>query len=160
MAKIEPTVESLNARPLPNWYDEAKFGIFIHWGLFSIPAFAPRVGSVGDTLRLDYDRAIALSPYTEWYWNAIRTLGTPSAEFHRQHYGQADYAAFRDAFIEGLKTWDPAAWAEAFRDAGARYVVLVTKHHDGFCLWPSAVTNPHQSLWACGRDIVGELAAH
>lgn len=107
----------------------------------------------------DYDRAVALSPYTEWYWNAIRTPDTPSAEFHRAHYGDADYGAFRQPFLEGLKTWDPDAWAEAFADAGARYVVLVTKHHDGFCLWPSAIANPHQAGWTSERDIVAELAA-
>ncbi len=159
MAKIEASLASLNARPLPAWYNAAKFGIFIHWGLFSIPAFAPRVGSIGEVFRKDYDRAVAMTPYTEWYWNATRTPGTPSADFHRDHYGAADYAAFREPFLEGLKSWDPAAWAEAFRDAGARYVVLVTKHHDGFCLWPSAVANPHQSGWTSSRDIVGDLAA-
>jgi alpha-L-fucosidase len=106
-----------------------------------------------------YDQAVALTPYTEWYWNAIRTPGTPSAEFHRRQYGDADYADFRAPFLEGLKSWDPDAWAEAFADAGARYVVLVTKHHDGFCLWPSALGNPHQAGWTTARDIVGELAA-
>ncbi|HZK99698.1 MAG TPA: alpha-L-fucosidase [Caulobacteraceae bacterium] len=159
MAQIEPTLESLAARSLPTWYDEAKFGIFIHWGLFAVPGFAPRLGSIGDAFRLDYDRAVTMTPYTEWYWNAIRTPGTPSARFHRQHFGDADYAAFRAPFLDGLKRWDPAAWAEAFRDAGARYVVLVTKHHDGFCLWPSGVANPHQADWTSGRDITGELAA-
>ncbi len=158
MTQVTARLESLNARPLPAWYDEAKFGIFIHWGLFSIPAFAPRLGAIGEVFRSDYDRAVALTPYTEWYWNAIRTPGTPSAEYHRRTYGHADYAAFREPFLEGLKAWDPAAWAESFRDAGARYVVLVTKHHDGFCLWPSGVGNPHQPDWTSRRDIVGELA--
>ena len=69
------------------------------------------------------------------------------------------YEAFKDPFLAGLKDWDPAAWAESFRDAGARYVVLVTKHHDGFCLWPSGVQNPERGQWFTERDIVGELAA-
>ena len=155
----DPVLEALNARPLPAWYDDAKFGIFIHWGLFAIPGFAPKLGSIGDAFRLDYDHAVAMTPYTEWYWNAIRTPGTPSAQFHAEHYGDADYASFREPFLEGLKAWDPAEWAESFRDAGARYVVLVTKHHDGFCLWPTGVHNPHQPDWTSGRDIVGELAA-
>ena len=155
----DPVLESLNARPLPAWYDDAKFGIFIHWGMFAIPGFAPKLGSIGDAFRLDYDHAVAMTPYTEWYWNAIRTPGTPSAKFHAEHYGDADYSSFREPFLEGLKVWDPAQWAEGFRDAGARYVVLVTKHHDGFCLWPTGVNNPHQANWTSGRDIVGELAA-
>jgi alpha-L-fucosidase len=154
-----PTLESLNARPLPAWYDEAKFGVFIHWGMFAIPAFAAKLGSISDAFKTDYDRAVAMTPYTEWYANAIKVAGTPSAEFHKATYGDAPYEAFKDPFVEGLKGWDAAAWAEAFRDAGARYVVLVTKHHDGFCLWPSGVNNPKRAGWMTERDIVGELAA-
>ncbi|HXC19886.1 MAG TPA: alpha-L-fucosidase, partial [Steroidobacteraceae bacterium] len=119
----------LNARPLPSWYDAAKFGIFIHWGLWAIPAFAARLGSITDAVKADYDRAMAMIPYTEWYANAIKVAGTPSAQFHQQTYGDAPYEAFREPFLDGLKAWDPTAWAEVFRDAGAGYVVLVTKHH-------------------------------
>jgi alpha-L-fucosidase len=154
-----PTLASLNGRPPPDWYDEAKFGIFVHWGLFAIPAFASGKGSISDAFKTDYDRAVAMTPYTEWYANAIKVEGTPSAEFHRTHYGDAPYEAFKDPFMAGLKDWDPAAWAEAFRDSGARYVVLVTKHHDGFCLWPSGVANPRRPGWDSGRDLVGEIAA-
>ncbi|MGD0143845.1 MAG: alpha-L-fucosidase [Rhizomicrobium sp.] len=156
--EIAPDLAALNARPLPGWYDDAKFGIFIHWGLFSIPAFAARLGSITDAFKQDYNRAVAMTPYTEWYANAIKVPGTPSAEFHRTHYGDAPYEAFKEPFLAGLGGWDPAAWAEAFRDAGAKYVVLVTKHHDGFCLWPSAIANPCQKAWYSERDIVGELA--
>jgi alpha-L-fucosidase len=150
---------ALNARPLPAWYDEAKFGIFIHWGMFAIPAFAARLGSISDAFKTDYERAVAMTPYTEWYANAIKEPGTPSADFHKAHYGDAPYEAFKEPFVGGLGAWDPAAWAEAFRDAGARYVVLVTKHHDGFCLWPSGVANTARSDWFTERDVVGELAA-
>ena len=146
-------------RTPPAWYDEAKFGVFIHWGLFSIPAFAPRVGKISDIFKTDYRRAVALSPYTEWYENAIKSPDTPSAEFHRQTYGGAPYDDFRTPFLAGLRQWDPDAWAEAIAGSGARYVVLVTKHHDGFCLWPSRVANPHRHGWTTERDIVGELAA-
>jgi alpha-L-fucosidase len=154
----DAVLDALNARPPPAWYDAAKFGVFIHWGMFAVPAFAPKVGSIGEVFRTDYDRAVAMTPYTEWYWNAIRTPGTPSADFHAAHYGDAPYEAFKQPFLDGLKHWDPDEWAERFRDAGARYVVLVTKHHDGFCLWPSAVANRHQADWTSGRNIVGELA--
>lgn len=146
-------------RPLPAWYDDAKFGVFIHWGLFSIPAFAPKVGKISDIFKTDYRRAVALSPYTEWYENAIKSPDTPSAAFHRQTYGDAPYRGFRQPFLDGLKQWDPDAWAEAIAGSGARYVVLVTKHHDGFCLWPSKVANPHATEWRTERDVVGELGA-
>jgi len=156
---VTADLESLNARPLPSWYDEAKFGVFIHWGMFAIPGFAARLGSISDAFKADYDRAVAMTPYTEWYANAIKVPGTPSAEFHKANYGDAPYEAFKEPFVAGLAHWDPASWAESFRDAGARYVVLVTKHHDGFCLWPSGVANPYRAGWFTGRDIVGELAS-
>lgn len=158
MPGYESNLKLLNARALPQWYDEAKFGIFIHWGLFAVPAFASRLGSISDAFKKDYDRAVAMTPYTEWYANAIKVPGTPSAEFHKQHYGDQPYEAFKEPFLERLKQWDADSWAESFRDAGAKYVVLVTKHHDGFCLWPSEVENRHQAGWYTERDIVGELA--
>ncbi len=154
-----PDLASLNGRPLPSWYDQAKFGIFIHWGLFAIPGFAARLGNISDAFKSDYDRAVAMTPYTEWYANAIKVAGTPSADFHKATYGDQPYEAFKAPFVEGLKDWNPTSWAETFRDAGARYVVLVTKHHDGFCLWPSGVVNPERAQWFTARDIVGELAA-
>ncbi len=158
MTRYSGTLESLATRTLPDWYQEARFGIFIHWGIFSIPAFAPHVGKISDAGRQDYDRAIALSPYTEWYSNSIKVPGTPAAEFHRERYGEQPYEQFRDPFLAGLESWDPGAWARIFRGAGARYVVLVTKHHDGFCLWPTEVDHPLKSGWHTQRDVVGELA--
>ncbi|HEY2068224.1 MAG TPA: alpha-L-fucosidase [Rhizomicrobium sp.] len=153
-----PTLESLNAHPVPEWYEDAKFGIFIHWGLFSIPAFASRPGSISDVFRDRYDDAVAHTPYTEWYWNAIRVKESESAAHHREAWGDAPYEDFRAPFLKALDNWHPEEWADLFARAGARYVVLVAKHHDGFCLWPSDVRNPHQKNWTSPRDIVGELA--
>jgi alpha-L-fucosidase len=155
---FEPTLESLNAHRVPPWYEDAKFGIFIHWGLFAIPGFATRGGSIGDTFRDNYDTAIARTPYTEWYWNAIKVPESESAKYHHDVWNGRPYQDFREPFLEGLKQWKPDEWADLFAAAGARYVVLVTKHHDGFCLWPSAVNNPHEPNWTSPRDIVGELA--
>lgn len=159
MARSEPDAAAFIGRTLPAWYDDAKFGVFIHWGLFSIPAFAPSVGKISDIFKTDYRRAVALSPYTEWYENAIKSPDTPSAKFHQETYGGAPYADFRESFLTGLGRWDPETWAEAIAASGARYVVLVTKHHDGFCLWPSKVANPHRDGWTTQRDVTGELAA-
>jgi alpha-L-fucosidase len=144
------TRESLNSHPVPQWYEDAKFGVFIHWGLFSVPGFAPR-GSLADVIRTNYDRAMLLNPYAEQYWNAIKDPTTPSAAFHRAHYGDMPYQGFKELFAKGLEQWDPAGWARTFHDAGARYVVLVAKHHDGFCLWPTAVANPHEADWFSER---------
>jgi alpha-L-fucosidase len=152
-----PTLDSLNAHPVPAWYDDAKFGIFIHWGLFSIPAFAAKSGSISDAFKTQYDIAVAQTPYCEWYWNAIKVPQSDSAKYHKATYGDAPYEDFRALFLKGLEQWDPGAWADLFAAAGAKYVVLVTKHHDGFCLWPSGIANAHQKDWTSPRDIVGEL---
>ena len=80
------------------------------------------------------------------------------ARHHRGAWGDRPYEAFAADFEAGLEQWDPQAWAERFRDAGARYVVLVSKHHDGFCLWPTGVANPNRPGWHSKRDVVGELA--
>jgi alpha-L-fucosidase len=153
------TLAALRERPLPAWFEDAKLGIFIHWGLFSIPAFAARLDHISDAFSLHYEQGVVRTPYTEWYDNAIRVPGSPSAEFHAKTYGGRPYAEFRGPFAAGLERWRPDEWARLFRRAGAGYVVLVTKHHDGYCLWPSDVRNPMREGWTTGRDVVGELAA-
>jgi alpha-L-fucosidase len=144
---------------VPDWYHDAKLGIFVHWTLAAVPGFAPREADITELLRTRYRDFFALSPYAEWYENSLRFPWSPAAGHHREHHGGRPYAAFRDAWVAALEGWDPAVWAARFAAAGARYVVLVAKHHDGFCLWPSAVANPRRSDWYAPRDCVGELAA-
>lgn len=96
--------------------------------------------------------------YAEWYENVLRFPGSPVSAHHRATYGNRPYTAFGGDFDDALSGWDPAAWARAFREAGAGYAVLVTKHHDGYCLWPSEVRNPHRTGWHTTRDVVGEFA--
>ena len=147
-------------RPLPTWFDDAKFGIFIHWTAATVPAFAP-VGPSPFELAANegWEVAMARSPYVEWYQNSLSIPGSPVAEHHRATYGDLPYDAFVRRFAELLARWDPESWADLFAASGARYVVLVTKHHDGFLLWPSATRNPHKEAWQAERDVVGELAA-
>jgi alpha-L-fucosidase len=102
--------------------------------------------------------ALGWSPYTEWYENSMRFPDSPVARHHRETYGSKPYRDFARDWEAGLATWDPDDWARRFAAAGARYVVFVTKHHDGYCLWPSEVRNPHVRNWECRRDVVGELA--
>lgn len=158
MTAFEPTVASLSQHRVPDWFDAAKLGIFVHWGLFSVPGFAPRVDHVSRVYTEHYRLAAVMTPYTEWYENAIRVPESPSAAHHREHWGDRPYADFRAEFARGLENWDPADWAQLFRRAGAGYVVLVTKHHDGYCLWPSEVPHPRRPNWHCERDLVRELA--
>jgi alpha-L-fucosidase len=74
-------------------------------------------------------------------------------------YGDRPYAQFADDWEVALERWDPTDWAARFAATGARYVVLVTKHMDGYCLWPTGVANPHRAGWNCRRDVVGEMSA-
>lgn len=145
-------------RTLPAWYAEPQFGVFIHWGIFSVPAFAPAGRSITELFETDFDQAFVLGPYAEWYDNALRDPTSPTTEHHRRHHGQAPYDAFRAPFDAASQAFDAGAWADLFAAAGARYVVFVTKHHDGYCLWPTDVPNPWKPGWNSDRDFVGELA--
>jgi len=153
----EPTLASLNQHPLPQWYADAKLGIFIHWGLYSVPGWAPLAHPEHDFTSSDY---IHYNPYAEWYLNSMRLDGSPTQAYHREQYGaNYDYYNFAEVFDRDIQKWNPETWAEIFRDAGAKYVVLTTKHHDGFTLWPSDTPNPSlpASRQHASRDIVGEL---
>jgi alpha-L-fucosidase len=150
----EPTIASLDRHPLPDWYADAKLGIFVHWGLYSVPGWAPLQHPGHDFASTDY---IKYNPYAEWYYNTMRVPGSPTQLYQQEHYHGANYYDFTASFDEQSKQWSPDAWAEIFRDAGARYVVLTTKHHDGFALWPTEVVNPNQKGLRAQRDIVGEL---
>lgn len=159
MSRFAPDPKSLRTHPIPTWFEDAKFGVFVHWSLSCVPAFAPRAGSLTELLQTRFHQIQKYSPYAEWYWNAMRIPGSPVAEHHAKVWGDAPYQAFRAPFERMLETWDPAPFADLFARAGAQYVVHVTKHHDGFCLWPASQRNPHQQQWASKRDVVGDLAS-
>lgn len=147
------------SRPLPYWYDDAKFGIFVHWTAAAIPAFAPVGEAVFDlTGQTGWASSMGESPYVEWYQNSLWIEGSPAQRRHRELYGDLPYDAFVDQFLDSTNGVDLEAWADLFAAAGAKYVVLVTKHHDGVALWPSATRNPFKPRWQAERDVVGELA--
>ena len=158
MARVDPTLAALQAHEVPRWWREAKLGIFVHWTPASVAGFAPAHGDYGELLTSGRRDAFSYSPYTEWYENSLRFPGSPAERHHAEVWGDRPYRAFADDFEAGLVTWDPEAWAQTFAATGAGYVVLVAKHHDGWCLWPSSVANPHRPGWHSRRDLVGELA--
>lgn len=159
--RYEPTAESLAKHPLPPWYQDAKLGIMITWGLYSVPAWAPLTGPLNEVIAQEdgWTKWFAANPYAEWYYNSMRVDGGPTAVHHAQTYGaQFPYSGFRPMFEEAAQSFDADSWAQTFANAGARYVVLVTKHHDGFCLWPTSVPHPTLGTFHSQRDYVGELA--
>jgi alpha-L-fucosidase len=131
-----PDWQSLQTYQEPEWYKDAKFGIFIHWGLYSVPAFG-----------------------SEWYSRNMYEPGTPEYEHHLATYGPQSKFGYKD-FLPMFKAehFDPRAWAQLFRESGAKYVMPVGEHHDGFPMYESNLTD-----WCAGkmgpkRDILGELA--
>lgn len=157
----EPTWESVGKHPLPGWYDDAKLGVFLHWGLYSVPGWAPQVPDIQHLLKESGPAEMLRdNPYAEWYLNTSRIQGSPTWHHHRATYGpDAGYDDFVPTFDDGTATADMAAIAAVCRDAGARYVVLTTKHHEGFCLWPTDLPHPRKGRYHADRDIVGDLRA-
>jgi len=116
----QPNWASLDSRPTPDWWLDAKFGIFIHWGVYSVPAYT------------------AKGNYAEWYQHSLENNAHDGKvrEFHQRNYDNRSYYDLAGDFRASL--FEPDEWAKLFEKAGARYAVLTAKHHDGFCLWPSA----------------------
>ncbi len=136
---FEPTWESLENYEIPQWYKDAKFGIFIHWGVYCVPAYMSEW----------YPRMMYIDQDT-WRGNAFR--------HHRETYGPHAKFGYKD-FIPKLtaKKFDAAGWAALFKEAGAKYVVPVAEHHDGFPMYDCSYTNWSAAKMGPKRDIVGEL---
>lgn len=147
--KYDANWNSLNKRKIPEWFHQDKFGIFIHWGVYSVPSYAPVIPNSGDS-------------YSEWYWYRLNENNNHFKTFHDKNYGaNFQYPQFEQAYKAEL--FDPKQWADVFKKSGAKYIVLTSKHHEGYALWDSkeadrswgknwnAVTGtPH-------RDLLGDL---
>lgn len=153
MTRYSPNWDSLRTHAVPAWFDDAKLGIFIHWGPYSVPAYAPPVGELGTIPDTEW---FVANPYAEWYFNSVNVGRGPTYEHHLKTYG-ADFPYENFTDMWHAENWKPDGWAELFKKAGAKYVVLVTKHHDGFCLFPSKYTDYNSVNRGPKRDIVGEL---
>jgi alpha-L-fucosidase len=142
-------------RDVPKWFKDAKFGIFIHWGAYSVPAWAEPTGELG---AVDDSAWMAHNPYAEWYYNTIRIEGSPAQKHHQEVHGGAPYDDFLDQWK--ASKFDPDDWAKLFAKAGAQYVIPTTKHHDGITLWDAPGTGTRNAV-ARGpkRDLVGAIEA-
>ncbi|WP_066191499.1 alpha-L-fucosidase [Gracilibacillus timonensis] len=132
---FDATWDSLSQYQVPNWYQKAKFGIFIHWGLYSIPAFG-----------------------NEWYSRNMYIQGSPEFEHHRKTYGEHKTFGYKDFIPQFQATnYDAEEWAQLFADAGARYVMPVAEHHDGFQMYRSDISAFNAYDMGPKRDLMGEL---
>ncbi len=156
----EGTWDSVRTHSAPDWYDDAKLGVFVHWGLYSVPAWAPRVPDIQRLLvERGPKRMLHENPYAEWYRNTMQLRGSSTQRHHREVYGESfPYDNFVKPFDDASSQADLDELAELCVTAGARYVVLTTKHHDGFALWPSAVPHPVKGPYHARRDLVGDLS--
>jgi alpha-L-fucosidase len=131
-----PDWKTLANYTAPDWYRDAKFGIFIHWGVYSVPAF-----------------------YSEWYPREMYIEGSAVNKHHIETYGPLTKFGYKD-FIPMFKAekFDPQAWAQLFADAGAKYVVPVFEHHDGFAMYDSSLSDWTAVKMGPKRDLAGDLA--
>ena len=120
----------------PNWYKDAKFGIFIHWGVYSVPAFG-----------------------NEWYPRNMYQEGSDEYKHELATYGSLMHFGYKD-FIPRFTAaqFDPVGWAELFKDSGANYVIPVFEHHDGFAMYDSGLSDWTAVKMGPHRDVYGELA--
>ncbi|HVM88757.1 MAG TPA: alpha-L-fucosidase [Puia sp.] len=134
--KFQASWESLSKYQCPEWYRDAKFGIFIHWGVYSVPAYG-----------------------SEWYPREMYQQGSDIFKHHVAAYGPQSKFGYKD-FIPMFKAekFDALQWAELFKKAGAKYVVPVAEHHDGFQMYNSSLSKWNAYNMGPKRDIIGELA--
>ncbi len=152
--KYLPEMNSIRTHTIPQWYNDCKFGIFIHWGIYSVPAWAYPSGQLG-TIPFN-ERWFAYNPYAEWYCNTVRAGFGPAYEHHVKTYGaDFDYESFADMWK--AEKWEPGQWADLFKKSGAQYVIPTSKHHDGFCLWNTKYSDYNSYLRGPKRDIIKEL---
>ena len=133
---FRPDWNTLSHYQIPEWYKDAKFGIFIHWGLYSVPAFG-----------------------SEWYPREMYNAGSKENLHHIATYGPLTKFGYKD-FIPMFKAehYDPQAWARLFKDSGAKYVVPVFEHHDGFAMYDSGLSDWTAAKMGPKRDLAGDLA--
>ncbi len=134
--KFEPSWESLKRYSVPQWYQDAKFGIFIHWGVYAVPAYG-----------------------NEWYPRNMYQPGSPEFDHHVATYGHQTEFGYKD-FIPRFtaERFDPEAWVELFKSAGAKYVIPVAEHHDGFAMYDCSLSEWTATKMGPRRDLIGELA--
>lgn len=139
----QPNWESLDKRPTPTWFKDSKFGIFIHWGVYAVPGWSTK------------------GNYAEWYQQGLQTTDSARMRFHKAKFGERSY--YDLAYDFKAELYNPDDWAKLFEGSGAKYIVLTSKHHDGFTLWPNQNANKTWGFkWNAmdigpHKDLLGDL---
>lgn len=143
----KPEWSSLDRREVPQWWSDAKFGIFVHWGLYSVPAYAPV-----DEVEGVYEK------YAEHYLMRLIEKNKLFTDYQKRNFGES--STYKDfARLFKAEFFEPDKWADLFKKSGAGYVVLTSKHHDGFCLWPSEQSKGWNSVdVGPKRDLIKDLS--
>ncbi|BDI34366.1 alpha-L-fucosidase [Capsulimonas corticalis] len=133
---FQPNWTSLKTYQIPQWYEDAKFGVFIHWGVYSVPGFS-----------------------SEWYPREMYRQGTKEFQHHIETYGPHDQFGYKD-FIPMMKyeNYDPEEYASLFQEAGVKFVMPVAEHHDGFAMYDTALSRWSAAKMGPKRDVLGDLA--
>ena len=131
---FQPTWESLKENyQVPQWFVGAKFGLFMHWGVYSVPAH-----------------------HNEWY---EKHMYGAERQWHAEHFGPQEKFGYKDFIpLFTQERFDPDAWAELFKNSGAKFVIPTAQHHDNFAMWDSAVTPFNAKQMGPKRDLIGDLA--
>src|SRR6478735_986922 len=135
--RFEANWESLKGYQVPDWFRDAKFGIFIHWGVYSVPAYN-----------------------SEWYAHDMLDTASKVFKHHRETYGDHTKFGYKD-FIPQFKAekFDAAQWVDLFKKSGAKYIVPVAEHHDGFAMYKTSMSKWNAFEMGPKRDVIGEIAA-
>ncbi|MHA6523925.1 alpha-L-fucosidase [Tessaracoccus sp. G1721] len=137
---------------VPDWYRDAKLGFFIHWGLYSVPAWATAHGERA----IPVEDAYTHHQYAEWYGNTVRIPGSPTWVRHQEVYGTG--TSYEDlADLWRAEAFDAETLVSELVDAGARYIIPTTKHHEGFCLWDTQTTGFNSVRRGPRRDLIAEI---
>jgi len=136
----QPTWESLSEYECPEWFKDAKFGIFIHWGLYSVPGFGSEW-------------------YPRWMYADSTVWGHNYYQHHVKNFGTPDKFGYKDFIpLFNAEKFDAGQWADIFSRSGAKYVVPVAEHHDGFAMYNTSLSQWNAYRMGPKRDIIGELA--
>ena len=138
--EVQPTWQSINERGYPEWFSDAKLGIFIHYGLYSVPSYSDK------------------EQYAEWFYKGLISNDSLRINFQKEVFGENfEYRDYKDLFKAEL--FDAVEWADLFAKSGAKYILFTSKHHDGYCMWDSEYAKGWSSATTTpNRDFCAELA--